>query len=380
MKINADDNETIQHEMLDSVLKNIKEGIVAVNEKGECLVFNAAAEKILGRLPESLFPDQWSKPFGVFLPDRTTPLSAKDHPLGKAVQGEETHDIEMFLKNASHPDGIWVVVSGKPFLDEKGNHRGGMAIFRDITGQKQMEEQKTYTQALEASNRDLQDFIFVASHDLQEPLRKIQSFCNFLKEEAGPDLNVTAASYLLRVQDATRRMSILIEDLLQLTRVTTKAKPFESLDLREIIREVRADIEIRLRETRGKVEVGELPKLEADPAQMRQLFQNLISNSLKYHKKDIPPIVIVEGKTDVEEGWCRIWVKDNGIGFEQKYSEKIFNIFQRLHGNGEYEGTGIGLAICRKVVERHRGTITASSQPGEGAIFEIKLPLHQIKK
>jgi PAS domain S-box-containing protein len=366
-------------ELLDSVLKNIKDGVVAADENGQFLVFNPAAEKISGRLAEGAQPGQWTKQFGIFLPDGVTPFLETDNPLAKAIQGVETNDVEMFLRNAVHPDGVLVAASGRPLVDEKGNNRGGVAIFRDITEQKRQENVKVYTRALEASNRDLQDFIFVASHDLQEPLRKIESFGNFLREEAGPVLNSTTAGYLSRIQDAATRMSVLIDDLLQLTRITTKAKPFQTVNLSEIIKEVGSDLETKLKETGGKIEAGELPKLEADPTQMRQLFQNLISNALKYRKTNVPPLVKLEGEVDIRRNLCLVRVRDNGIGFDQKYAEKIFNIFQRLHGKEEYEGTGIGLAICKKVVERHGGTITAASQLGEGALFEITLPLHQMK-
>ncbi|HTA76942.1 MAG TPA: ATP-binding protein, partial [bacterium] len=193
------------------------------------------------------------------------------------------------------------------------------------------------------------------------------------------NLTEAASGYLSRIQAAAKRMSGLIEDLLQLTRITTRAKPFESVKLSEIIGEVQADLELKLRETGGKIMIGELPQLEADPTQMRQLFQNLISNSLKYRNAAVPPVVMVKGQADVGRGWCRILVRDNGIGFDAKYSEKIFNIFQRLHANDEYEGTGIGLAICRKVVERHSGTITARGEVGKGAEFEIVLPIKQAK-
>ncbi|HXL72472.1 MAG TPA: ATP-binding protein, partial [bacterium] len=366
-------------ELLDSVLRNIKDGVVAADENGQFLVFNPAAEKISGRMGQGAQPGQWTKQFGIFLTDGVTPFPETDNPLAKAIQGVETNDVEMFLRNATHPEGVLVAASGRPLVDEKGTNRGGVAIFRDVTEQRHQENMKIYTKSLEVSNRDLQDFIFVASHDLQEPLRKIESFGNFLMEEAGPVLTPATAGYLSRIQDAAKRMSVLIEDLLQLTRITTKAKPFELVDLSEIIKEVRSDLETRLIETGGKIEFGELPKLEADPAQMRQLFQNLISNSLKYHKPNTPSLVKLEGDTDIRTGRCRVRVLDNGIGFDQKYAAKIFNIFQRLHGKEEYEGTGIGLAICKKVVERHGGTITATSKPGEGALFEITLPLHQVK-
>jgi two-component system, LuxR family, sensor kinase FixL len=352
---------------------------VAVDERGQYFVFNPAAEKIMGKSTEGFRRGQRLKHFSVFKPDGVTPFPENEGTLEKALLGIETNNVEMVVKNPENPDGALIITSGRPLLDEKGNIQGAVSIFRDVTEEKHQENLKIYAKALEASNRDLQDFIFVASHDLQEPLRKIQSYGNFLKDEAKDTLTGDSAIYLSRIQGAARRMSVLIEDLLQLTRISTKAKPFEPVDLSEIIKEVQADLEIRLKETGGRIETGEMPKLEADPAQMRQLFQNLISNSLKYAKPGVPPIVLVESKTDTGEERCRIWVKDNGIGFEQQYAGKIFNIFQRLHANDEYEGTGIGLAICRKVVERHGGKITAASELGKGATFEVALPLHQIK-
>jgi PAS domain S-box-containing protein len=365
--------------LLDSVLNNIKDGIVAVDDRGQYFVFNPAAEKIMGKSAEGFRRGQRLKHFSLFKSDGVTPFPENEGTLEKALLGMETNNVEMIIKSAENPDGILIVTSGRPLLDEAGNIQGAVSIFRDVTEEKRQENLKIYAKALEASNRDLQDFIFVASHDLQEPLRKIQSYGNFLKEESKDTLKGDAAIYLSRIQGAAKRMSILIEDLLQLTRITTKAKPFESVDLTDIVREVQTDLEMRLQETGGKIEVGEMPRVEADPAQMRQLFQNLISNSLKYSKKGVPPVVQVESKTEAKEGRCRVWVRDNGIGFEQQYADKIFNIFQRLHANDEYEGTGIGLAICRKVVERHGGKISASSELGKGAVFEVVLPLRQIK-
>ena len=237
---------------------------------------------------------------------------------------------------------------------------------------------RIYTKALETSNKELQDFVFVVSHDLQEPLRKIQSFGNFLRSETEALLSPLALDYLQRMQEAGKRISLLIEGLLQLTRVTTRAKPFETVNLSHILSEVIEDQEMRIKESGGRVEFTEMPTLEADPTQMRQLFQNLIANALKFHPADRAPEISIDSQTDLNKNQCVIRVKDNGLGFNQKYADKIFNIFQKLNGT-EFEGTGIGLSICRKVVERHRGTISATSQEGKGAVFEILLPLRQIQ-
>jgi len=240
---------------------------------------------------------------------------------------------------------------------------------------------------LERSNRELQDFAFVASHDLQEPLRKIQAFGDRLKTKHGPQLNEEARDYLYRMQNAASRMHTLINDLLTFSRVTTKAQPFERTDLNKVAEDVLNDLEVRLQDTGGTVDVAPLPTIYADRLQMSQLFQNLIGNALKFHRTGEAPIIKIRAEVTKKGGGpagvnevARLTVQDNGIGFDEKYLDRIFTPFQRLHGRGEYEGTGIGLAVCRKIVERHRGNLTAESRPGEGSTFIITLPVNQQKE
>jgi light-regulated signal transduction histidine kinase (bacteriophytochrome) len=175
-------------------------------------------------------------------------------------------------------------------------------------------------------------------------------------------------------------MQILINDLLTYSRVTTKAQPFVPLDLNQIIEQVSSDLEVRVEQAKGKIINKGLPTLEADPTQMRQLFQNLISNALKFHKPDTPPVVTIAAKPIDDPTQVEIYISDNGIGFDEKYLDRIFTIFQRLHGRFEYEGTGIGLAVCRKIVDRHGGFITATSTPNAGATFIVTLPLKQVQE
>lgn len=235
---------------------------------------------------------------------------------------------------------------------------------------------KEFTVKLERSNRELQDFASVASHDLQEPLRKIQAFGDRLKTKCMNALEADGKDYLERMLNAAGRMQTLINDLLTFSRITTKAQPFAAVDLTKIAGEVLADLEVRIQQSGGRVEVGALPTIDADPTQMRQLLQNLIGNALKFHKEGIPPVVKLSCPAS-NNGHCEIRVADNGIVFEEKYLDRIFAVFQRLHGRTTFEGTGIGLAVCRKIVERHGGTITANSQPGEGATFIVTLPTQQ---
>ncbi len=235
---------------------------------------------------------------------------------------------------------------------------------------------------LRRSNKELQDFASVASHDLQEPLRKIQAFGDRLKTTQGQKLDDQGLDYLDRMQKAAGRMGVLINDLLTYSRVTTRAQAFVEVDLNQIAEEVVSDLEHRLTQTGGRIEIGPLPALQADPLQIRQLFQNLMSNALKFHKPGVPPIVTltqVPPEPDTPPGWISLRVADNGIGFDEKYLDRIFGIFQRLHGRSDYEGTGVGLAVCRKIAERHGGPITARSAPGAGAAFVVSFPSKQTK-
>jgi PAS domain S-box-containing protein len=257
-------------------------------------------------------------------------------------------------------------------------------IMRDMTERKQAEDDlRSTARELARSNAELEQFAYIASHDLQEPLRKVQAFGDMLVSQYQDVLGEEGQDYLRRMQNASQRMQALINDLLTFSRVTTKGKPFQEVDLADVARQVNSDLEARIRETGGRVEVGELPVLDADATQMGQLLQNLIGNALKFHRKDVTPVVKVEGR-EVSTGplsmaVCEITIEDNGIGFEEKYRDRIFALFHRLHGRREYEGTGMGLAICRKIVERHGGTITAQSTPGQGARFIVTLPLRQSK-
>ncbi len=247
-----------------------------------------------------------------------------------------------------------------------------------------LEQETRQREELARSNHELQQFAFVASHDLQEPLRKITTFGDRLKTSCGDTLTEQGRDYLERMQNAASRMQTLIEDLLTLSRVTTRAQPFVSVNLAKIAQEVLSDLEVHIQQTGASVEIGEFPAIKADPLQMRQLLQNLIGNALKFHRPQIPPAIKIYGtilnnqanNTPTNSELCQIIVEDNGIGFEEKYLDRIFNVFQRLHSSIEYEGTGIGLAICRKIIERHHGNITAQSQPEQGAKFIITLPIN----
>ncbi len=263
--------------------------------------------------------------------------------------------------------------------------------LRDEVSERTKAEQAAMiaAQELQRSNRELEQFASVASHDLQEPLRKIQAFGDRLRLHCHDQLGERGVDYLQRMLASAARMRKLIDDLLTYSRVTTKVQPFSAVDLNEVVEEITGDLEARLLEVGGELQVGKLPHIEADPFQMRQLFLNLLANALKFHRPGVPPTVQVSSQTVPAPHHgngepaarpplhCQITVQDNGIGFEQVYVDRIFELFQRLHGKDEYQGTGMGLAICRKIVERHAGTITAYSEPGVGSRFVFTLPIQQ---
>jgi signal transduction histidine kinase len=232
---------------------------------------------------------------------------------------------------------------------------------------------------LERSNRELESFASVASHDLQEPLRKITAFGDRLKSQCGDTLTEKGRDYLERMQNAATRMQSLIEDLLSYSRVTTRGQPFVPVSLAAVTRGVLSDLELRIERTGARIEVGDLPTIDADPTQMRQLLQNLLANALKFQRPGEAPRIRldshIESNSGTGNGRCQIRVQDNGIGFDEKYLDRLFKPFQRLHGQSAYEGTGIGLAICKKIAERHGGSITARSVPGQGTCFLVELPV-----
>ncbi|MEO5359480.1 MAG: PAS domain S-box protein [Nitrospirota bacterium] len=256
---------------------------------------------------------------------------------------------------------------------------GAFALITDITELVEIKNSiSRYSDELKRSNQELQDFASVASHDLQEPLRKIIAFGDRLRAKTGSTLTEDAADYLQRMQGAASRMQRLIEELLSFSRITTRAKPFTPTDLNAIMQGIVSDLEERLMRTGGRVEFDSLPVIEADAMQMHQLFMNLTANGLKFHAEGVVPVVTVRlNLTDssITSGqYYEIAVTDNGIGFDMKYVDKIFKPFQRLHGRGQYEGTGMGLAICDKIVKRHGGVLTVNSAPGAGTTFTVRLP------
>ena len=287
------------------------------------------------------------------------------------------------------PNVVWLATTKMPLRDPAGRVIGVVCVSSDITARKEADEKlKRFAEKLERSNAELDSFASVASHDLQEPLRKIQAFGDRLRAKCSDEIGEQGRDYLARMQNASERMQVLIQDLLKLSRIASRAKPFVPCNLGKVVADVLNDLEVAIEEKHAKIEVGELAVIDADPLQMRQLFQNLITNALKFQKPGESPVVTISCEIGEATGheipgaprgsaYCRVSVRDNGIGFEQKFADQIFVVFQRLHTRQEYEGTGIGLAVCRKITDRHGGAIVAKSEDGKGATFIVTLPAKQ---
>ncbi len=246
----------------------------------------------------------------------------------------------------------------------------------DVTALKKAESaSRAYKEELERSNRELQDFAFIASHDLLEPLRKIKSFGDLLKLRHGTYLNEQARDFINRMQSGAARMGDLIHGLLTYSRVTTKATPHSRVDLNVALREALSNLEVRIKEGGAAIDAQDLPAVEADALQMTQLFQNLVGNGIKFQHRGQTPRMRIYSRRSGDH--VVLYVEDNGVGFDEKHLERMFSPLERLHGRAEYEGVGMGLAICRKIVERHGGTITARSTPGKGSTFIVNMPAKQ---
>jgi PAS domain S-box-containing protein len=378
-----------ERDLLRVVIDNLPDYIYAKDKDGRFILNNIAhARDLSAKSPAEL---KGKSDFD-FFPKELAQQFFNDEQ--KIIQtGEPVINQEQFKNRPGEPSSLkrWSVATKVLWRDEEGHVLGTVGITRDINEFKMAQmalrasEQRLRESAeqLQRSNRELQDFAYVASHDLQEPLRKIIVFGERLKEKAGDRLEAETLDYLQRMQKAASRMQTLINDLLSFSRVTTKAQPFVKVDLARTAREVVEDLEARVEMTKGRVELGQLPVIDAEPLQMRQLIQNLIGNALKFRLPDVPPVVKLDAKIysgvlpqahdSQPQDRCELTVSDNGIGFDEKYLDRIFNVFQRLHTRNEYEGTGMGLAIARKIVLYHGGSITAKSAPGQGATFIVTL-------
>jgi PAS domain S-box-containing protein len=360
---------------LESVIDNVPDMIFVKDARELRFVrFNRAGEELLGHRREDLLG---KNDYDFFPKEEADAFTANDRAVLASgalleIPSEPIHTRAKGLR--------WLHTKKIPIRGENGEPLYLLGISEDITEKKQAEEDKRRAEEelakraveLARSNEELEQFAYVASHDLQEPLRKIQAFSNLLTMTCGPVLGPEGSDYAARILGAASRMRTLIQDLLALSHVTSQARPFVAVDLEGIAHDTLADLEVQIAESGAEVIVRDLPVVHADPSQMRQLFQNLIGNALKFRPSHEPPWIMVSARREGDR--VEVAIEDHGIGFDEKYADRIFKPFQRLHSRDRYPGTGIGLAICRKIVQRHGGELRVTSAPGHGTTFLATLP------
>jgi signal transduction histidine kinase len=370
--------------MLQSVLNSMVEGLVAADEQGNFILWNPAAEKIVGLGAANLSPADWSAHYGTFLPDMITPFPNEQNPLLLAIAGEVS-SAEMFIRNPSRDRGSWIEANGAPLRDKEGAVRGGVVAFRDITRRKADEleirklneelEDKIVrrTEQLESANQELEAFSYSVSHDLRTPLRHISGFSRILVDEFGPSMALQARDHLQRIEDAVQRMGLLIDALLRMAVLRRQPLRLRHCELNPIVDEVVSILQPECDGRDVEWRIAKLPALACDPILIGQVFQNLLGNALKYSRGRADAVIEVDsiqqpGKPAI------IFVRDNGAGFDMKYAQKLFGVFQRFHTESEFEGTGVGLATVYRIIQKHGGTIWAEAETDRGATFYFTLP------
>lgn len=344
-----------------------QEAVVCWDLDGRITHWNPAAERLYGYGAKEAV----GAPLAMLLPPEG--LARLEEAVALARGGQAAPGFEMIRKRKDgHHIRVWVTLAGWP--DEDGELCGFTSVTRDITEQRRAEAALAHQmEELVRSNKQLEQFAATVSHDLLAPLRKVTLFGGLLEKKLSAGLDEEGRDFLGRMTSAASRMGKLIEDLMQYSRVFGSAPSSEPVDLNKIVAEVRSDLEVQIADARAEVEVGPLPTVRAHPFEMRQLFQNLLANAIKFRAKDRAPRVSVGAAFD-DPGAVSVFIKDNGIGFEMKDAEKIFEPFMRLRPPSEYNGSGIGLSICRRIVLRHGGWISVESAPGRGTTFKVSFP------
>ncbi len=358
------------------ILNAAGEGIFGVDVHGLITFINPAGAKILGFKPEEMI----GKPQHLImqpLHDDGVPCTLDDNPIYNVYREGKARQVNQNFFRSRDGDTFPVEYIGKPIW-ENDNIVGAVVTFRNISDYLKSEQDlRQYAQDLEKINKELRNFTGVATHDLQEPLRKVVTLADRLTMTNASRMDDKGRDYLDRIVTSIGRMQQLIVDLLEYSKTTSIRHDFRKVKVDEEIRDVLTTLDIQIEKTRAQVNVADLPEIEASPFQIRQLFQNLIGNALKFHKPGIPPQVQIRAEKRINGSWA-IVVEDEGIGFDEKYLDRIFQPFRRLHRQEEYEGSGMGLAVCEKIVTLHHGMITAESKKDMGSRFIIVLPEKQI--
>ncbi len=358
-----------------TLIETVPDGIISIDSKGTVEMYNQAAEhlfgygkdEVLGHNINMLMPEPYHSQHDTYLSNYLSTGIKKIIGIGREVIGKRKNGttFPMYLSIGEM---------------QVGERRMFTGIMHDLTELKQAQDHilllnqklEQYVRDLERSNHELQQFAYAASHDLKEPLRMVSTYCQILEEDYGDELDDDAKEYIGFAVDGAHRMQSLIDGLLEYSRVGTHKNPIADTDCEKVLEQVLLNLHISIKESAAEITKDPFPTVQADEKQLNQVFQNLIGNALKYRHEESPRIHLSVQKT--EQDW-QFGVHDNGIGIDPKHVERIFIIFQRLHPKNEYPGTGIGLAICKKIIERHGGRIWVESNPPRGTIFYFTLPI-----
>jgi PAS domain S-box-containing protein len=368
---------------LQSILDSLEEGLVATNEQGRLILWNPAAKRIVGLDSADMSPEEWNTHYGTFLPDMVTPFPNEQNPLVRALAGEVSSAV-MYLRNPALNRGVWIETNGAPLRDIHGKTTGGVIAFRDFTQRKadeleirklneDLEERIALrTTQLQLANKELEAFSYSVSHDLRAPLRHIAGFSKILIGEYGDGMAPEARGHVQKIQNAVSRMGMLVDTLLEFAKLGRQALKVQPSELNTIVEQVIALLQLEYEGRDVEWRVAALPVMNCDRILMGQVFQNLLGNALKYSRGRSKAIIEIdsiqeEGRTPV------LFVRDNGAGFNMQYATKLFEVFQRMHTESEFEGTGVGLATVSRIIQKHGGSLWAEAEIDKGATFFFTL-------
>ncbi|ELY50544.1 PAS domain-containing sensor histidine kinase [Natronococcus jeotgali] len=361
-----------QRRQLETLFRVLPVGAVVADADGSLVRANAAAREIWGGdVFDAESVDEYEKYDAVWA-DSGDPVEPDEWTMSQVLRGEEVTEPNVYEIRTFDGQRRIIMEHGMPVRDSRGDVRRAVVTLTDVTERREYRRKLEETIAqLETSNERLEHFAYAASHDLQEPLRMVSSYLRLLEDRYGDAFDADGEEFLAFALDGADRMRNMIDGLLEYSRVETQGSPLEPTDLEDVVEDVRADLQFRLEESGADVTVDRLPRVEGDADQLRQVFQNLLENAIEY-SGDEPPTIRVDAERRGDR-WS-VAVHDEGIGIDPDDQDRVFEVFQRLHGRGEHEGMGIGLALCQRIVERHGGEIAVDSEPGEGATFSVTLP------